>query len=198
MAIRIVFGCLGYHYIGVDIAPSAIAKARERTAGVRLLTDQGLRMVYPPGRVSRRAGNLHRFWQSAPAEAGRTLWMKEPDDEGVASHIGPESCVGVRKGVRRSVDRGTCRRSIESRKNRERCADAHSAAWKATLPRVAIARPVAGTAGSEASSMHGHVLRGAAPSPRGPGPRPGSREIPGVTAACAAARAVNPKGARRR
>ena len=25
--------------------------------------------------------------------------MKEPDDEGLANHIGPESCAGVREGV---------------------------------------------------------------------------------------------------
>ena len=27
-------------------------------------------------------------------ETGRVLWMKEPHDEGLASHIGPESCGG--------------------------------------------------------------------------------------------------------
>ena len=38
------------------------------------------------------------------------------DDEGVASHIEPEPCVGIREGVRRSVGRETYRLSIELRK----------------------------------------------------------------------------------
>jgi hypothetical protein len=49
--------------------------------------------------------------------------MKESHNEGVAAHIGPESCVSTREGQtdsqlprRRSVDRGTHRPGIEPRK----------------------------------------------------------------------------------
>jgi hypothetical protein len=52
---------------------------------------------------------------SAPAEAGEVWWIEEPYGEGVASHTGPESCVVVRKGCGRSVDRGTCGLGIEPR-----------------------------------------------------------------------------------
>jgi|SRR5450755_1534979 hypothetical protein len=34
--------------------------------------------------------------------------MKEPYIEGVATHDGPESCAGARKGAREAFDRGTC------------------------------------------------------------------------------------------
>ena len=42
--------------------------------------------------------------------------MQVPYDEGVAIHIGPESCAGAREGRRRSVDRGAHRPAIEPRK----------------------------------------------------------------------------------
>ena len=42
--------------------------------------------------------------------------MRVSYDEGVASHIEPEPCVGIREGVRRSVGRETYRLSIELRK----------------------------------------------------------------------------------
>ena len=43
--------------------------------------------------------------------------MRTPDIEGIANHGGPESCVGIRKDCRRSVDRGTYRPAIEPRNN---------------------------------------------------------------------------------
>ena len=43
--------------------------------------------------------------------------MKEPYGEGLATHTGPESCVGRPRGGRRSVDRGTCGLGIGPRKN---------------------------------------------------------------------------------
>src|SRR5712692_9023945 len=49
--------------------------------------------------------------------------MKESHRKGVASHPGPESCVGSRKAAGESVDRGTCRLGIELRNNRDRSAD---------------------------------------------------------------------------
>jgi hypothetical protein len=44
--------------------------------------------------------------------------------EGVAIHGGPESCVGVREGARRSVDRGRAGWAIEPRNQCDRGADA--------------------------------------------------------------------------
>ena len=85
--------------------------------------------------------------------------MKVSYDEGLASHIGPESCGGVRKERSRSVDRGTCGLGIESRKIQNRRADAYSVARKATPHQVAIARPRAGAAGSQTSCTHGRILR---------------------------------------
>jgi hypothetical protein len=41
--------------------------------------------------------------------------MKEPYSEGTANHTGPESCVGLPGGGRRSVDRGTCGLGIQPR-----------------------------------------------------------------------------------
>ena len=43
--------------------------------------------------------------------------MRTPDIEGIANHGGSESCVGIRKDCRRSVDRGTYRPAIEPRNN---------------------------------------------------------------------------------
>ena len=111
--------------------------------------------------------------------------MKEPDNEGPASHIGPESCGGDRKDRSRSVDRSTRGLGVESRKIQSRCADAHSAARKATPHRAAIARPGADAAGSEAPSTHERILHG-------------SREIPDSAPTSVGVRAVNPKGERRR
>ncbi len=42
--------------------------------------------------------------------------MKVPYDEGLATHIGPESCVCSCKACKRSVDRGKCGPGIEPRK----------------------------------------------------------------------------------
>ena len=36
---------------------------------------------------------------SAPVKTGEVSWMKEPHDEGVANHIGPESCIVVRESI---------------------------------------------------------------------------------------------------
>ena len=85
--------------------------------------------------------------------------MKESYDEGLASHIGPESCGGVRKDRSRSVDRGTCGLNIESRKSQNRRADAYFTAWKAMSHRVVIARPEVDAAGSQTSCTHGRILR---------------------------------------
>jgi hypothetical protein len=48
-------------------------------------------------------------------EIGAVLSMQVRDVEGVATHNGPESCVGRGNPGRRSVDRGTCRPGMEPR-----------------------------------------------------------------------------------
>lgn len=90
--------------------------------------------------------------------------MKVSYDEGPASHIGPESCGGVREDRSRSVDRGTCGLNIESRKLQNRRADAYFTMRKAMSHRVVIARPEADAAGSQTSCTHGRILR-ETPSP---------------------------------
>jgi hypothetical protein len=61
-------------------------------------------------------------------------------DEGIASHIGPEPCVGIREGDRRSVGRGTYRPSIEPRKEarpeRRQCAENRKATRSLAIARV--------------------------------------------------------------
>ena len=37
--------------------------------------------------------------QKAPVKTGGVQWMKESYDEGIASHIGPESCGGASNGA---------------------------------------------------------------------------------------------------
>ena len=49
-------------------------------------------------------------------KTGKEYMVKVRDDEGLASHIEPEPCVGIREGDRRSVGRETYRLSIELRK----------------------------------------------------------------------------------
>jgi hypothetical protein len=67
---------------------------------------------------------------SCAGKTGEVLRMKEPDDEGLASHIGPESCADVRKGggealtggrvgwvlSREIAQRSGCRRREKDRK----------------------------------------------------------------------------------
>ena len=49
--------------------------------------------------------------------------MREPHVEGVANHDDPESCGGLLRGHRRSVDRGTSRLGIEPRNKAVRDVD---------------------------------------------------------------------------
>lgn len=35
----------------------------------------------------------------APAKAGEMSWRKEPHEEGVATHLDPESCTATREGT---------------------------------------------------------------------------------------------------
>ncbi len=122
----------------------------------------------------------------APAQTGEELWMKEPYEEGVANHFGPESCVaagncgcealtGVRAGWVLSREIMTelqgadavraCGRQHRKHRHREMLLD---------------------PARSKTPCTHGSISRG-------------SREIPRLTSEDGAeVRAVNPQGARRR
>jgi hypothetical protein len=81
--------------------------------------------------------------------------MKESYGEGVATHTGPESCVGVRNGVGRSVDRGKDRPGIHPRRPNLRDADALGAGGR---PHHARHRETCGSpARSEPPSMFGHI-----------------------------------------
>jgi hypothetical protein len=55
------------------------------------------------------------YFLCAPVKTGAVLSMQVRDVEGVATHNGPESCVGRGNPDRRSADRGTCRPGIEPR-----------------------------------------------------------------------------------
>ncbi len=41
--------------------------------------------------------------------------MKEPYNEGLATHVDPEPCGGVREGAFEALDRGMCRQTVEPR-----------------------------------------------------------------------------------
>ena len=60
-----------------------------------------------------RGSRLEQF--RCAGETGEMLRMKEPHDEGLATHIISESCAGRPQGRRRSVDRGTHGPGIEPR-----------------------------------------------------------------------------------
>lgn len=85
--------------------------------------------------------------------------MKVRDDEGVASHIEPEPCVGIREGDRRSVGRETYRLSIELRKvaspERRRYAENRKATRSLALSQVSERLCAAADL-----CMYGNSLRG--------------------------------------
>ena len=85
--------------------------------------------------------------------------MKVRDDEGLASRIEPEPCVGIREGDRRSVGRETYRLSIELRKvaspERRRYAENRKATRSLALPQVSERLCAAADL-----CMYGNSLRG--------------------------------------
>ena len=48
---------------------------------------------------SRFRARLSRSVRDAPIKTGRVLGVKVPDEEGLANHLGSESCAGVGNGV---------------------------------------------------------------------------------------------------
>ena len=53
----------------------------------------------------------------APIKTGERQWVQVPYDEGVAYHIGPESCAGVRKVVGEALT-GGMQAGLSSRENK--------------------------------------------------------------------------------
>lgn len=117
--------------------------------------------------------------------------MRVSYGEGIASHTGSESCVVARK------DDGEALTGVR-------------AGWVSSLEKVFIRsadglRPSEGNTGRIAIARFTWAPRGLRPHARTQAPHEGgtrlpygSREIPGSAWASAQARAVNPKGARRR
>jgi len=104
--------------------------------------------------------------------------MKESYSEGIANHTGPESCVGLPQGGRRSVDRGTCGLGIQPRNQPNfRGADRLELVWKATSRRSSKTRESgADPARSETPCTYGNSSHGNREIPRvtremDPGPR---------------------------
>jgi len=79
--------------------------------------------------------------------------MRELYVEGVAIHDGPESCVGVRKGIGEALTGVRVGRAIEPR-NHKFGVPTPSPWWKATR-RVALCESLAGPARSENHGMYG-------------------------------------------
>ena len=116
--------------------------------------------------------------------------MRVPYDEGPASHVGPESCVDDRK-IGGEALTGEVRAGLLSPENLLRSADAVMTGGRqqrTSRQREGRSHP----AWSKTPCTHRSTSQGRTPLPYG------SREIPGSAWAMAQARAVNPKGERRR
>jgi hypothetical protein len=93
--------------------------------------------------------------------------MRELYIEGVATHGGPEPCVGVRKDVGEVLDRGTCRPAIEPRNHRDRGADVVTEGGRQHCRRR-YREPSADPARSKNLCMHGISMRENREIPRSP------------------------------
>ena len=111
--------------------------------------------------------------------------MKDPYDEGIANHIGPESCVGTREGAHEALTGGRAGRVIEPRNGDIRGADAVGRAE--------------GNTGSTTLARSCRTPRGRRPRARSDRFLHENREVPRSTVVGGdAVRAVNPVGAMRR
>jgi len=109
--------------------------------------------------------------------------MKVSYDEGVASHVGPESCGGNRKVTVEALTGERVGWVLSREMAKVRSAD-NVCPLEGNTGRVAK-RDLPDSARSETPCTHRSISRG-------------SREIPGPAGRCRPVRAVNPKGARRR
>jgi len=99
--------------------------------------------------------------------------MKVSYDEGIASHIGSESCGRIREDAIESVDRGTCGLGIEPRKRfHPECRRLPTFGRQHRSDRHRKIRP--DSAWSETPCTHASTSQG------GKSPPFGSREIPGL------------------
>jgi hypothetical protein len=110
--------------------------------------------------------------------------MKVSYDQGVASQVGPESCVGVREGIGKALTGESAGRVSSLENLIVRSADAvASCGRQQRASRHREGRPY--SAWSKAPRTHRSISRG-------------SREIPGLALALVGVRAVNLKWERRR
>jgi hypothetical protein len=154
-------------------------------------------------------GRLRNWWRcgiepavQSPCEtppvcagkAGEVLRMKESYDQGLASHVGPESCGGVGNGTLEALTGVRAGRVSSPESVIVRGADGVQVSGRQHRP-VSAARETAGPCGiKDPEHARKHFTREAKPPDRKPGdPRadPERRMSDG-------ARAVNPKGERRR
>ena len=125
------------------------------------------------------------YRDDAPIKIGRKERMKDPYDEGIASHIGPESCAGARKDVGEALTGGRAGRATEPRKVYVRGAD--------------VVGRTEGNTGCAAIARRSWTPRGRRPRARSDRFLCENREIPRLTAVDGdTVRAVNPLGALRR
>jgi hypothetical protein len=116
--------------------------------------------------------------------------MKVSYDEGVASHVGSESCVGCRKVTVEALTGERVGWVLSREMAKVRSAD-NVRPLEGNTERVAK-RDLPDSARSEAPCTHRSISQGRTTLPFG------SRETPGSAGRCRPVRAVNPKGARRR
>jgi hypothetical protein len=110
--------------------------------------------------------------------------MKVSCNEGVASHVGPESCGADRKVIVEALTGESAGQVLSLENLILRSADVvMTDGRQQRMSRYRKGHPH--SAWSETLRTHRSISRG-------------SREIPGLTGALASARAVNPKGTRRR
>ena len=109
--------------------------------------------------------------------------MKDPYNEGIANHIGPESCVGDRKGADEALTGGGVGRAIEPREVDIRDAD--------------VLGRTEGNTGCTANRKGQRVPRGQRTPARSDRFLRENREIPALAVGITV-RAVNPMGATRR
>src|SRR6266571_736176 len=96
--------------------------------------------------------------------------MKESDIEGLATHGGPEPCVGVRKGVGEALVGGV-QAGLLSREINSIGVPTRSRTWKAAPASGARREPPADPARSENHGMYASSMRENRESPPPPAPR---------------------------
>jgi RNA-directed DNA polymerase len=110
--------------------------------------------------------------------------MKEPDGEGLATHIGPESCGAVREGSTEALTGVRTGWAIEPRNSGRTGVPTLFRNAEGNTGSIVIARCCWTPRGPETPSTYGRTLHG-------------NREIPGLAWLRSRVRGVNPQGVRR-